>query len=481
MDALTLVPPVAAILIAVFARNVYAALIAALFLSESLIDGFNPILGALGAIDRTVAVFESGYNTQILLFCLLIGALIAFMRDSGGVAAMAKALISSGLAGTRRRAELAVAGTGSAIFIETNVSLLSAGVLGRPLYDAHGLSRERLAYIIDSTSAPISVILILNAWGAYALGLVEVYEFESPNNIVFGSVPWNFYALITIAIVYFTVFTGKVFGPMAKADARVEGGIEEAGPAPTKARYMWLPLLIMVGSALLFMFITGAGSMAAEAGVASTAEWLRTQFSAGHFSELGRCMTKGDGAKSILWAITLAISVSGLMLLAERAMKGSELQDKAFKGIGEMVPLVTVLLLSIALGASLRALGTGDYVSSIAAGSLPGFTVPAILFAAAGATSFMTGTSWGTYGILVPIAMPLAQALGIPPSLALAAVLGGGVFGDHCSPISDTTLIASVASGTEHLSHVRTQLPYALFAALIAGGLYIIAGLLTVS
>ena len=451
MDALTLIPPVAAILIAVIWRNVYTALLAALFLSETLIDGFNPGLGVLGTIDRTVAVFESGYNTQILLFCLLIGALIAFMRDSGGVAAMARDLISSGFASTRRRAELAVAGTGSAIFIETNVSLLSAGVLGRPLYDAHGLSRERLAYIIDSTSAPISVILLFNAWGAYALSLISQYDFESPNGVVLGSIPWNFYALVTLGIVYLTVFTGKVFGPMAKADARVEGGIEEAGPAPTRASYMWVPLVVMVGSAIAFMAITGEGRI-----------------------------TEGDGAKSILWAISLAVGISSLMLLFGRVMSGTELQHKAFQGIGEMVPLVTVLLLSIALGASLRELGTGDYVSSVAAATLPPFAVPAILFAVAGATSFMTGTSWGTYGILVPIAMPLAQALGIPPSLALAAVLGGGVFGDHCSPISDTTLIASVASGTEHLSHVRTQLPYALFAAAIAGAMYLVAGLLTV-
>ncbi|MEM9234019.1 MAG: Na+/H+ antiporter NhaC family protein [Pseudomonadota bacterium] len=449
MDALTLLPPVAAILIAIVARNVYAALIVALVLSETLISQFNPGLGAVGAIDRTVAVFESAYSTQILLFCLLIGALIAFMRDSGGVAAMAQSLIRSGLAGTRRRAELAVAGTGSAIFIETNVSLLSAGVLGRPLYDAHGLSRERLAYIIDSTSAPISVILIFNAWGAYALSLIAGYGFENPQGIVLGSVPWNFYALVTVAVVYLTILSGRVFGPMAKADQRVEGGLEEAGPAPTRARYMWLPLVVMVGSAIAFMFITGQGRI-----------------------------TEGDGARSILWAICLAVTLAGLMLLVERAMTATELQEKAFKGIGEMVPLVTVLLLSIALGASLRELGTGDYVSSVAAGTLPPFAVPAILFAVAGATSFMTGTSWGTYGILIPIAMPLAQALGIPPSLALAAVLGGGVFGDHCSPISDTTLIASVASGSDHLSHVRTQLPYALFGAVIAGGLYLVAGAL---
>ncbi|NHK28220.1 sodium:proton antiporter [Parvularcula flava] len=453
MDAFTLLPPVMAILVAVVARNVYAALIVALFLSEALIGfgtpgGFFLFDGLVGTVDRSVAVFESSYNTQILLFCLLIGALIAFMRESGGVAAMAQALIRSGLAGSRRRAELAVAGTGTVIFIETNVSLLSAGVLGRPLYDAHGLSRERLAYIIDSTSAPISVLLLLNGWGAYALSLVGEYDFANPLNVVMGSVPWNFYALLTVTGVYLTAITGRVFGPMAKADARVAGGIEEAGPAPTRPRYMWLPLVIMIVSALSFMTITGNGNI-----------------------------TDGDGARSILWAITLAVVVAGTMLWLDRLFTTRDLQEKAFQGIGEMVPLVTVLLLSIALGSSLRALGTGEFVAGVAAGNLPAFTVPMILFAAAALTSFMTGTSWGTYGILVPIAMPLAIALGIPPSLALAAVLGGGVFGDHCSPISDTSLIASVAAGSEHLSHVRTQLPYALVAAGIAGVMYLVAGI----
>ncbi len=451
MDAVTLLPPIVAIAIAIFTRNVYAALLVALLLSESLIEAGNLLTGGLGAIDRVVAVFESAGNTRILLFCLVIGALIAFMRDSGGVAAMARRLIKKGWAGTRRRAELAVAGTGTAIFIETNVSILSAGILGRPLYDAHGLSRERLAYIIDSTSAPVSVILLINGWGAYALGLIEPYGFENSVGVVAGSVPWNFYALLTLATVYLTVLTGKVFGPMKAADGAVsapQASAPEAAPLPAgKARYMALPLIVMVLGALSFMTWTGGGNP-----------------------------IEGSGSQSILWAIVLATLLAGLLLWRDKVFSLPELQEKAFQGIGEMVPMVTVLLLSIALGGSLRALGTGDYVATMAAGTLPPFVVPFILFLAAALTSFMTGTSWGTYGILIPIAMPLAQALGLPPSLALAAVLGGGVFGDHCSPISDTTLIASVGAGTDHLDHVKTQAPYALVAAGVASIAYLVAG-----
>ena len=444
MDILTLVPPLAAIGFAALFRNVYGALILALVLSEALIGG--PVAGLTGGVDRTVAVFSSAYNTQILLFCIVIGALIALARDSGGVAATAKALLSKGIANTPRRAELAVAATGTALFVETNVSLLGSGVLGRPLYDAHGLSRERLAYVIDSTSAPVSVLIPLNGWGAYAMGLVAAYGVGQPAGLVFASVAFNFYAILAVLFVFATALTGRVFGPMRTADARTSERAEE-GAAPTRALYMWGPLALLVAGALGFMALTGGGSI-----------------------------PDGDGAKSILWAIILATVAAGLLVRLGGAMTGAEVQKTAFGGMGEMVPLVAVLLLSIALGASLRDLGTGEYVARIASGALPPFLVPLVLFAAAGVASFTTGTSWGTYGILVPIALPVAEALGVPFPLALAAVLGGGVFGDHCSPISDTTLIASVAAGTDLLSHVTTQLPYALAAAGGAGVLYLIAG-----
>ena len=447
----TLVPPIAAILIAVIWRNVYVALIVALIMSESLILGGNLALGSLEMVSRVASVFDSRGNTNILLFCLLIGALIALMRDSGGVAAMARGLIGSGLAKTPRRAELIVAGTGTAVFVETNVSLLSSGILGRPLYDGHGLSRERLAYIIDSTSAPISVILLINAWGAYALSLVEPYGFANPTTVVVGSVPWNFYALLTVAGVYLTAFSGKVFGPLKNMQARpltqAEGDADEKGG---KAIYMGLPLIVLVGAALGFMVWTGNGNI-----------------------------FEGSGSQSILWAIILATAVVAILLRIDGVFDGKTIQQKSFDGIGEMVPMVTVLLLSIALGGSLRALGTGEYVAGLAAANLPIYSIPAILFIAGGAISFMTGTSWGTYGILVPIAMPVAIELGLPPSLLLGAVLGGGVFGDHCSPISDTSLIASVAAGTEHLDHVRTQLPYAMIAGTLAVGAYLLAGSFT--
>ena len=439
-----------AILVALATRNVYAALGLALLASETLIAGFHPGLGALGAIDRAVGVFESPGNTRVLLFCLLIGALIAWMRDSGGVEALVRGLMRRGLASTPRRAALAPALAGTAIFVETNVSLLSSGVLGQRLFDAHGLSRERLAYIIDSTSAPISALILLNGWGAYALGLVEPYGFDSPIGVVAGTIPWNFYALLTLAGVYATVFTGRVFGPMKTAGQGAGVQAEADAPvAPTRAIYMWLPLAVMIAGALGFMAWTGGGHILA-----------------------------GSGSQSILWAVCLAMAVAAGLLALGKAFPKGGLQARGFAGIAEMVPVVTILFLSIALGDSLRVLGTGAFLSGVAAQFVSPIIVPAVLFVVAGVTAFMTGTSWGTYGIMIPIAMPLAAALGLPPSLVLAAVLGGGVFGDHCSPISDTTIIASLAAGCDHIDHVRTQMPYALVTGGLAVALYLIAGAL---
>ena len=202
--------------------------------------------------------------------------------------------------------------------------------------------------------------------------------------------------------------------------------------------YMILPVLILVGGAIGFMIWTGDGDI-----------------------------REGDGARSILWAVILATAISFIFLVATKRAKG-EVLDIGFKGMGDLLPAVTVIFLALVLGSSLGALGTGAFIAKIASGIPAPWAIPAILFIAAGVTSFTTGTSWGTYGILVPIAVPLALGAGIPLPLAVAAVIGGGVFGDHCSPISDTTIMSSMSSAADHVDHVRTQAPYAAVCAVVA-------------
>ena len=442
-----------AILIAAVTRNVYVALGLGLVASETLILGGNPLMGALMSAERSVEVMTDAGNARVLVFCLLIGALIVFMRESGGVDATVGLLDRKGLTSTPRRAGLAPAIAGTLIFVETNVSLLSSGVLGRRLYDTHGISRERLAYVIDSTSAPVSALILLNGWGAYVLTLIQPYGFERPVGVLAGTVAWNAYSILTLLGVYFTVLTNRSFGPMRTADAAAKPGAMELEAAvdhtpPGRAVHMWLPLLVMVAGSVGFMIWTGKGNILA-----------------------------GSGSKSILWGVCLAIAVAAVMLRATRVFSAAEIQERFFRGLGEMVPPVTILLLAIAFGASLKTLGTGAFMAGVVSDFIPPALVPAAVFVVSGLTAFMTGTSWGTYGIMVPIAMPVAQALGLPPEVMLAGVIGGGVFGDHCSPISDTTVIASLAAGCDHVRHVATQLPYALAAGAGALLVYLVAGL----
>ncbi|NNU14929.1 sodium:proton antiporter [Parvularcula sp. ZS-1/3] len=449
MELLPLLPPILALALAFWTRHVLLSLLTGLAVAELLILSGHVPMTFPATVDRIVNVVTSPGDAQILLFCLLVGGLLALMRESGGISATVSRLIQSGAVASPRKASFATAGTGILLFIETNISLLASGILGRPLFDRLGMSRERLAWVIDSTCAPISVLILMNGWGAYALGLVDPYVEGSAVSVVAGSIPLNFYALITVGIVLVTAWSGKLFGPMKHASSRAEGA-ENTIP-PTRMRYMLVPATILIFGTLAFMLWTGEGSILA-----------------------------GDGARSVLLATTLALTVLIAMLVIGKRFSADEVTDTTFKGIGELLPATAVILLALALGDSLRALGTGDLIASLATSFPAPFAFPALIFLAAAGTSFAVGTSWGTYGILIPVAMPLAIGAGIPPSLMLAAVLGGGVFGDHASPISDTTLIASLAAGCDHIEHVKTQLPYALTGAGLATLGYLVAGLLTV-
>ncbi len=337
------------------------------------------------------------------------------------------------------------------IFIESNLSVLTAGILSRGLFDKFKISRAELAFIIDSTSAPICILILLNGWGAYVLGLLGAYDLNASSvSILVQTIPLNFYAIFILLIVLFTIVTGKHLAPMRLANQRLNRieGQHETQPQPTKARFMLLPLLTMILSMVGFMYWTGNGDLSA-----------------------------GSGSKSVLYATALACVVAYGLMLSSRMFTHQQLVDIGYKGMSELLALVTILLLAVALGQSLKNLGTGLYISGLVAQSLPLWLIPAMLFLAGALISFTTGTSWGTFAILIPIGMPLVVNLGLPAPLVLAAILGGGVFGDHCSPISDTTAVSSVAAGCDLLEHTRTQLPYALIAAGMALFAYLLLGL----
>jgi len=271
----------------------------------------------------------------------------------------------------------------------------------------------------------------------------------SAATILWGTIHLNFYALVTLLVVFYSAWTGRYFGPLARSlPESPDASATHQNIVASKARYMVVPLAVMIFGMLGFMYWTGNGDLAA-----------------------------GNGSKSVLYATVLAILVAYLQLLFSGLFDHLKLIRIGFDGMGELLPLVAIVLLALALGSSLRDLGTGIYIAGLVGENLPQFLIPAMLFLAGGLISFSTGTSWGTFAILIPLGMPLAISLDLPPSLLLSAILGGGVFGDHCSPISDTTAVSAIASGCNLLEHVKTQLPYALFAGGIALGMYVVAGL----
>jgi Na+/H+ antiporter NhaC len=456
MDWLSVVPPVVAIIVVLWRKEVIVALLLAIFSAELLQMSFSwsaPAPATLNTIERIVGVFNSPDNARLLIFSLMIGALLAFIRVSGGVAATVESLVKRGIARSARSSALLTSSVGVMVFVESNLSVLTAGILSRGLFDKYGLSRAKLAYIIDSTSAPVCILILLNGWGAFVLVLLNQYNFGLTSaEVLWGSIYFNFYALLTLAVVFATAATGRYFGPLARSEAGVGMDIHlEEHIAATRPSYMIVPLIVMIIGMLGFMYYTGNGNLA-----------------------------NGSGSKSVLYATTLASLVAYFQMLIGGGFTHIKLVKVAFQGMGDLLPLVAILLLALALGQSLGDMGTGAYIAKLVGGNLPNFLIPAMLFLAGALISFSTGTSWGTFAILIPLGMPLAISLDLPPSLCLAAILGGGVFGDHCSPISDTTAVSAIASGCDLLEHVRTQIPYAVTVGAVALLMYLLAGIVLI-
>ncbi|MFY8273047.1 Na+/H+ antiporter NhaC family protein [Pseudoalteromonas sp. SSDWG2] len=459
MSWYSILPPLVAIAIVFWRKEVIMALLAAVATSEFLLaisgDGNTLFFTFINTIERVVDTASSPGNSRVLLFSVLIGALLAYIRESGGVAATVNMLIGKGVAKSKRQVGFLTMFSGIAVFIESNLSVLTAGILSRGLFDKFKMSRARLAYIIDSTSAPVCILILLNGWGAYVLGLLENYELPDTSvNILWGSIGYNFYAIITLLIVAYTIAFDKVHGPMKVAEQqlqKLETKDDEKADKGTKSRFMLIPLLTLITSMVGFMFWTGNGDIAA-----------------------------GSGSKSVLYATMLSCVVAYILLISSKLFSHHQLVDMGFKGMGELLPLVAIVLLSMTLGASLKELGTGVFVASLVGDYLPLVLVVPMLFLTGAVISFTTGTSWGTFAILIPIGVPLIQALGLPPSLVIAAILGGGVFGDHCSPISDTSAVSAIASGCDLLTHVKTQMPYALFGGALTFLAYFVVSWLVI-
>lgn len=466
-NAFSILPPLLAILLAIATRQVIVSLGIGIWAGFCLLHSIDPLRGLPLALDGIINVFSDPGDTRVLIFTLVIGGLIATIEQMGGVRGFIRLLESNAWVNNAPRAKWLAYFTGIVVFVESNITLLVAGSISRPLFDHYRIAREKLAYIIDSTSAPMCILIPLNAWGAVVLGLLASSSIENPIDVFITAIPLNFYPLLAILFCAVTIWRNIDIGPMRKAEQRTADGqllwpgatpmvdpsilaIRQAAGESEKARYMIAPIAVMVLSMPAALYITGNGDI-----------------------------TAGSGSTSVLWAVLLALGCCWLLVLLDRRSHIDEMMRIFLRGAGGFLPVAVILLFALALGDVANLLGTGTYVAQLAQDTIPLSLLLPLLFVLSSFIAFSIGSSWGTFAIMIPLAMQIAISLDANPAYFLAAVLSGSVFGDHASPISDTTVVASMASATDHIDHVRTQLPYALFCAALATPAFFLLGLFT--
>ena len=461
---LSVLPPLVAIVTALVTKQVFLSLFAGIWLGWIVLSG-GVVVGLRDAIQALVDVYKSDGNTQTIMFSALMGSLIALTQRSGGVEGFIRYVTERGYVTTRRGAQLLASFLGLGIFLESNITCLVSGSISRPLFDKFKISREKLAYICDSTSAPVCILIPMNGWGAFIIGVLTVQQVDQPVRALLTANLFNFYAFLAVALVFFLVITGRDWGPMAKAERRAAetGKVLRDGAEPLvstevlslktkegvtpRASNMVAPLVAMLFAMPLGLYITGEGDL-----------------------------LQGSGSTSVLWAVVTALVVAWVLYRAQGLFTLHEFMELVLSGIGGLMPVALLMMMAFAIGATSSALETGVYLAGLTDGLLSPSLVPAILFLLTGFIAFSTGTSWGTFAIMLPIGIPMADVIGAHLHLTIGAVLAGGIFGDHCSPISDTTIISSMAASSDHIDHVNTQLPYALATGAAATLLFVAFG-----
>ncbi|MDD3722104.1 MAG: Na+/H+ antiporter NhaC family protein [Lutibacter sp.] len=483
---LSILPPIIAIILALRTKQVYIALLFGIWFSWVIMNDWNFLKGSIAAIEGMVDVFKSEGNTRTIMFSALVGALLLFIQYSGGVEGFINKINvlieyfekkQSGY--SRVIVQILALITGIILFVETSISSLTVGTLYRPVFDKLKIPREKLAYIADSSSAPSSIIIPFNAWGAFIMGLLLTQGIDNPFSMLLSSIKYNFYPFIAIIIVFVVILTKKDIDPMAKAEKRTKetGKLLNDNAKPMisetitsykpkegvkpKAYNMVIPLLTMVLMMPINLAYTG---------------WNNVEKYSSFSDHLSQAIGKGSGSSSVLYAVTTSIFVAMILYRAQGIMKIKEMIDLVLKGISELMPLALLMLLAFAISDACNQLGTGYFVANWSKEWLSPEFLPAIVFVVSSFIAFSTGTSWGTFAIMLAISIPMSNIHEVSTTLVIAATLGGGVFGDHCSPISDTTIISSMASASDHIDHVKTQLPYALIGGLIAIIFYLILG-----
>jgi len=437
--------PILTIVLAIITKDVIVSLMGGIFAGFLVLNGYNPAAAFVALFDGVIALFAESWVVKTLLFMLLIGSIIRLLTLSGAVERFISWLSQKAKKADSAKGAMFLAYIiGVVIFIESSITSLVAGTVAKPLCDKNNVSREKLAYICDSTSAPICSLIPLNGWGALLLGLIvsavdtKVISGD-PVSLLISSIPYNFYAIFTLIIVLAVIFWNFEIGAMkySKPKEYLHTPLKKNTEANPYA--MLLPLLVMVLTVPLGLYLTGDGDI-----------------------------FKGSGSTSVYYAVIVTLFFMYLYFVPTKMLEHKTFFKGMYDGMAHMLPVTIILVFALLIGKVIGELGTAKYLANLLDGNISPVVVPLLIFWVASITAFSTGTSWGTFSIMMPIGLALAATLNLDIPLVIAAVISGGIFGDHASPISDTTIISSMAADCDHISHVRTQLPYALLGAGLA-------------
>ena len=461
----SVVPPILTIVLALVTKNVFISLLIGIFTSSMVLCGGAPLTGLNDAFYSFIHTFESNGNTITLISFLLIGALIYLIEKSGGVEGFTEVMLKKrALIKTKRGASIFTWLLGIIIFTSGSLSCMVTGSVSRPFNDALKVPHEKSAFIVHATSTPWCVLFPLSGWLAALAGYLTsggVPENETIS-VLLRSIPLNFYCILAVFGTLAVSLFGINIGPMRKAEERAEktgaldnpgrgGTLTEETMSPSKAKprvlNMLLPMGVLIATILAVLTITGKGNP-----------------------------TQGAGMQSLLWGCILAVFTICILCVAQKLFSVDEVINEMFKGMGTMLPVAGILLFGFTMGNLVKDLDTGNYLTSVFMGVLSPALLPALSFLLCMLLSFATGTSMGTMAIMSVICLPMAISMGISIPLVAGAVFGGAIFGDHASPISDTTIMSCATTGCDIIDHVKTQMPYVLIFAAISLVLYVVLG-----
>ena len=472
----SLVPPLLTIILALATKNVFISLFVGILTGSFVLNAFSP-LTSINAGLYAIVDNMSGSNVIVIGSILMIGAVIHLIEKSGGINGFVNVVVKNkGIIKSKRGANLFTGILGLAVFTSGSLSCMVTGAVSRPVNDALKVPHEKSAFIVHATSTPWCVLFPFSGWLASMVGYLVsggVAEGEA-TAVLFQSLGFNFYCILAIAMVFVLAFLQKDLGPMAKAEKRAAetGLLDEPGhgssasePAETsgvKARAcnLLVPVGVLIVTIFTVMFVTGYNGTIA-AGEAVTAHAI---------------LSNSSSMQSLLWAVVLALLTILVMTVVQKVYTVDQAISEMFKGMSHMLSIAFILLLGFTMGTVVKSLGTGAYLSYLFQKLLSPALLPALTFLIAMLISFATGTSMGTMAIMAVISLPMAFDMGVSIPLVAGAMFGGSIFGDHCSPISDTTIMTCSTTGCDIIDHVKSQSPYCIAIAVISFLLYVVFG-----